>query len=91
MDMPDCKADGCQWKKVVWCDRCPLRSEKYLARLSVASHPLYRQASRYLHRKRLGLLLRCDHPGVRLERAIEIVDAERNRIEAMKARKKKDP
>lgn len=89
MELPDCEADGCQWKKSVWCDRCPLRAEKYLARLSVASHPLYRQASRYLHQKKLGLLRWDDLPGIRLGHAIEIVDSERNRIEAREAKKRK--
>ena len=83
-NMPDCQADGCQWKKEVWCDRCPLRTEKYLARVAEASHPLYRIAAGYLHRKKLGLTRWEDYPGVKVARAVEIVDGERNRIQAEK-------
>ena len=86
-NMPDCQADGCQWGQAVWCDRCPLRTEKYLARITEASDPLYRQAAMFIQRKKLGLTRWEDYPGVQVAQAVEIVDAERNRIQAEEMRK----
>ncbi len=84
--MPDCESDGCQWGDEVWCDACPLRTDKRMALVRESSHPLYRLSSQYMHEHRLGIPRA--HPGIRVAMAMQIVDGERNRIESAEAKKR---